>query len=30
MPQTLTLDPYSHWIPNMGRHAADSMNEALG
>ncbi len=26
----LTLDPYSHWIPSMGRHAADGMDEALG
>ena len=26
----LTLDRYSHWIPSMGRHAADSMDEALG
>jgi hypothetical protein len=21
---------YSHWIPSMGRHAAESMDEALG
>jgi hypothetical protein len=27
---TMTLDPYSHWIPSMGRHAADGMDEALG
>src|SRR5918911_325922 len=27
---TITLDGYSHWIPSMGRHAADSMDEALG
>ena len=26
----LTLDRYSHWIPSMGRHAADGMDEALG
>jgi integrase len=26
----LTLDRYSHWITSMGRHAADSMEEALG
>ncbi len=26
----LTLDRYSHWIPSMGRHAAESMDEALG
>jgi hypothetical protein len=25
-----TLDRYSHWIPSMGRHAADGMDEALG
>jgi hypothetical protein len=25
-----TLDRYSHWIPSMGRHAADDMDEALG
>jgi len=25
----LTLDRYSHWIPSMGRHAADGMDEAL-
>jgi hypothetical protein len=25
-----TLDRYSHWIPCMGRHAADGMDEALG
>src|SRR5215208_1307810 len=27
---TITLDGYSHWIPTMRRHAADSMDEALG
>ena len=27
---TMTLDTYSHWIPSMGRHAADGMDEALG
>jgi integrase len=26
---TMTLDRYSHWIPTMGRHAADGMDEAL-
>jgi integrase len=26
---TMTLDRYSHWIGNMGRHAANSMDEAL-
>jgi integrase len=26
----MTLDRYSHWIPSMGRHAADGMDEALG
>ena len=26
---TMTLDCYSHWIANMGRHAADGMDEAL-
>src|SRR5829696_9479483 len=25
----LTLDRYSHWIPSMGRHAAEGMDEAL-
>jgi integrase len=25
----LTLESYSYWIPSMGRHAADSMDEAL-
>jgi integrase len=25
----LTLERYSHWIPSMGRHAADGMDEAL-
>jgi len=27
---TMTLDRYSHWIPSMGRQAADGMDEALG
>ena len=27
---TITLDLYSHWIPSMGRHTADGMDEALG
>jgi integrase len=27
---TMTLDRYSHWMPSMGRHAADGMDEALG
>ena len=27
---TMTLDRYSHWIPSMGRHAADGMDETLG
>jgi integrase len=26
----LTLDRYSHWMPSMGRHAAEGMDEALG
>lgn len=26
----LTLDRYPHWIPSMGRHAADGMDQALG
>ena len=26
---TMTLDRYSHWIPSMGRHAADGMDETL-
>ena len=26
---TKSLDRYSHWIPSMGRHAADGMDEAL-
>jgi len=26
----MTLDRYSHWIPSMGRHAADGMDEVLG
>jgi integrase len=24
----MTLDRHSHWIPSMGRHAADGMEEA--
>jgi integrase len=27
---TMTLDRYPHWIPSMGRHAAEGMDEALG
>ncbi len=27
---TMTLDCYSHWIPSMGRHAAEGMDMALG
>jgi integrase len=27
---TMKLDRYSHWIPSMGRHAAEGMDEALG
>jgi site-specific recombinase XerD len=27
---TMTLDRCTHWIPSMGRHAADGMDEALG
>jgi hypothetical protein len=26
----MTLDRFSHWIPSMGRHAADGMEEASG
>jgi hypothetical protein len=26
----LTLDRYSLWIPSIGRHAAEGMDEALG
>jgi hypothetical protein len=26
---TMTLDLYSAWIPSMGRHAANGMDEAL-
>ncbi len=26
----LTLDRYSHWIPSMGRHAAEGMDGASG
>src|ERR687896_678284 len=25
---TMTLDRYSHWIPSMGRHAAEGMDKA--
>jgi hypothetical protein len=25
-----SLDGYSHWIPTMGRHATEGMDEALG
>jgi len=25
----VTLDRYTHWIASMGRHAANSMDEAL-
>jgi integrase len=27
---TMKLDRYSHWIPSMGRAAAEGMDEALG
>jgi integrase len=27
---TMTLDRYSHWIPSMGRHAAEGMDKILG
>ena len=27
---TMTLDRYSHWLPSMGRHAAEGMDQALG
>src|SRR5829696_7295492 len=27
---TVPLDRYSHWIPSMGRAAAEGMDEALG
>jgi hypothetical protein len=27
---TMILDRYSHWIPSMGRQAAEGMDEALG
>jgi hypothetical protein len=27
---TMTLDRYSHWIPSMGRHAVEGIEEALG
>jgi integrase len=27
---TMPLDRYSHWIANMGRHAAEGIDEALG
>jgi hypothetical protein len=26
----MTLDRYSHWIPSMGRHAAEGMDKILG
>jgi integrase len=26
---TMTLDRYSHWIPSMGRHAAEGIDEVL-
>jgi integrase len=26
----LTLDLYSHWMPSMGSHTADGVDEALG
>jgi hypothetical protein len=26
---TMSLDRYSHWIPSMGRHTADGLDEAL-
>jgi hypothetical protein len=29
-PITVTLDRYPHWIPSMGKHPADDMDEALG
>ncbi len=25
-----SLDRYSHWIPSMGRHAAEEMDKAVG
>ena len=28
--KTVPLDRYSHWIPSMGRHDADGIDEALG
>jgi integrase len=27
---TMNLDRYSHWIPSMGRHTAEGMDEVLG
>jgi integrase len=27
---TITLDRYSHWLPSMGRHAAEGMDKVLG
>ena len=27
---SMTLDRFSHWIPSMGRHAAEGMDKALG
>jgi hypothetical protein len=26
---TMILDRYSHWIPSMGHHAAEGMDEVL-
>lgn len=26
----LTIDRYSHWMPSMGKHTANAMDEALG
>jgi integrase len=26
----LTLDPYSHWMPSMGRNTANGIDDALG
>jgi hypothetical protein len=26
---TVTLERHSHWIPSVGRHSADGMDEAL-
>jgi hypothetical protein len=27
---SMSLDRYSHWIPSMGRHVVEGMDEALG